>query len=350
MENIASYVHSTYELKVIGVVTFAILFYFMTDNYNEIRREMANGVKIPIIYEIDREIQNGFGSGGQKFKAASQKVINAIGAVGGIKSLDQRIGVRKDNMINSKSRTFMETHPKLKKIYETFTSYNDIVLYLVLLGLMLTIIFYGKSWWEEYFLRSDAIINSGLSQEEIDEEVYMFNKLKWLLPSIICFSLFIVFVIHGRNVYDFLFYNVFQKDNKRFSINKNCDIRINDIPTKGDKKIATGVGLLAVLALLSILITGCLFSYITNMEEQDNYDDDYDKQKYKMTIAGISMVVFSLLIISFFWMIFGCRTFWLKKSISCIGSREVGTEDKFVFLSMVILTLVGFMSWGVYKI
>lgn len=271
----------SFNVKMLTAAVAALSFYFLSDDMDEVRMELMKMFPRSGIHDQIKGVS--FGAGNQ------------------VRNQLEKLGKHIKNI---------KTSNKFPKI----THVNDTIFYVSMVVLMLTIIIYGKDYWE----------NS--SQDS------------WLRDNgtvLITAMIFTVLVIHSRNTIEFI--NTFYVNYTSKSV---CRI-LNRQPVIDN----FGKGTLGVASFLSLLVVVLLFVvgyyYGDKVRKNDNTDDNQQMKTFT-TVA----IILSLLFISFFWIIFGCKGMLLNGTLTCLDNYSLTLEDKLVTLAMILLTLSGFLSWS----
>lgn len=303
----------SFNVQMIAAAIAGLAFYFFSDDMDEVRIELDKLFKTNTI-SYNRYVGNRFGG---KFKTVTEqatkfkKNINVKNLIPtempNVDSLSQKL-YNSPSLLNS----------KIEKSIDKFNNINDISLYVILLALLITIIFYGKVFWEN-------------------------NKIPFVDENgagIIVILVFTVFILHGRNFLDFVL-TFIKNDNKVFKINSKCEADILNQNVEKPWMVVTGISAFIVLVLL--LVIGIFYTNKLIEEKEEKEEETSDGLRYFI----LACIVICFLFISIFWITWGCKTLSYGKGVNCIDNNELSIEDKLVTLSLIFLSISGFVSWSV---
>lgn len=272
-----------FNVKMLTAAVAALSFYFLSDDMDEVRMEIERIFPQMVLH--DKKMS--FGS--SKTDTFKHKV----------------------KEIKSKFNKFTSKFDR-----ENLTKYNDIIFYVFMVSLMLTIMIYGQNYWES---------NNGSMQWVRDNGSVLITAM-----------IFTVFVIHSRNTMEFI---------NSFYIRRTNNLVCNILNGKGVRNQIghkIGLGVVTSLAVLVCILLFVVGYYYGDRVRKDSEDEEDSGIKSFMLAA----MVISFLFISFFWIFVGCNSMLFSGATTCLDNYSLSLEDKFVTLSMILLTLSGFISWS----
>lgn len=288
----------TFNLKLLSATALALGIYFMSENLDEPRSEIHN--------MFPKQSSNNFGNSKlSKFKDLKIQMTNKF------PKLKKEVKLDQITVTNAKKKAVSLA----EKIEETFvktpidtkhpiTAYNDTIYYIVFIGILLGIMAYGKTWWE----------NSPEYKSWADQYAAILSGNSLLVTLFIQIWLGIALLIK--------FYNI-NKYGGFFFMNNNCNFRLFE--SKKIPMIATIIIMIFILSSLLALSSKDL----KNEQEQD-----------KSTKIPILFIIFILIALS--WLFWG----GMYTAKNTFGYWKMELYDKLSIASLLLITLSTFLSWA----
>lgn len=335
---------STFNLKMISSFMIALAIYFMSENLSETRAEFDSLINRSTKENID----SSFGSKkGKSFKTVLERLFkckksrkqsrispenselpetitdtsntqvpienivdnkflgkfrnmaNKVKNSNKIKAVTSKAEIVANKVENNivKKQTFKQVTPKIVK---RFNDYNDIAFYIIFIGLLLAIMFYGRQWWED----------NQEYKEWADSNTGFISGNLLLIAALFLFQT-----------------NIFEKNMDTFYINpKTCNYKI----FMGNSKYKW-VSLFINLLTFGILV-GIGIKYNINQEEE-NKEESRDNH-----LITIGLLIFAFLLV--------CGFFYFGYEIENNSRFITFTNDKLYIAVMLLITISVFLSWS----
>lgn len=248
-----------------------------------------------------------------KFKNYGNKVKNVGRVINGkkIEKLSDAIG-KIGNVIEDNT---VKDQPFRNGTIKKFSDYNDLIFYIIFVGLLLTIIFYGKQWLEE----SEEYSNWAKDNGSFVSGVFLILSGLILMSTINIDSLKSDFISKNLNM------------NGTYYINpKSCNYKIFD--NSKFTKLSRSRSIIVILLVAILIGVGITFNYIYMKNKTDE-----EKQEINTNICT-GFIIFAFLVV--------CGLLFFGYSTEHVCCSTTLTNDKKYLCVMVFVSISALLGWS----